>query len=267
MTLTAFQSRLAERGQWLPVDPPHAERLTIGQLLSTNASGPRRFGCGTARDYLIGLKVALADGRIIKSGGKVVKNVAGYDLAKLFIGSEDSLGVIVEATFKLRPLPEAEQFVQVRFASLDQASAALVAVVESELAPVVLDWHNAASTLGSPPSPSFLVLGFAGTREEVDWQVAKAGELNFRGPSSLEHEARFWSDPSAAELHRLSVLPSRVAPAIAGLGGVPFVARAGNGVIYYRGGPPPPKEELPMKLMQRVKDAYDPKHIFPELPL
>lgn len=267
MTLAAVQSQLGQRGQWLPVDSPHAERLTIDQLLSTNASGPRRFGYGTVRDYLIGLKVALADGRTIKSGGKVVKNVAGYDLAKLFIGSEGSLGVIVEATFKLRPLPEAEQFVQARFESLEEASTALDAVVESELAPVVLDWHNAASISGSQLSPSILVLGFAGTCEEVDWQVAKAGELNFSEPSNLEHESRFWSDASSSKLHRISVLPSRVAQAIADLGDVSFVARAGNGVIYYRRGPELPKEELPMKLMQRVKDAYDPKHILPEIAL
>src|SRR5262249_42814250 len=100
-TLTALQRELAKRGQWLPVDPPNAERLSIGALLSTNANGPRRFGFGTARDYLIGMTAVLADGRVIHAGGKVVKNVAGYDLMKLFIGSRGSLGVIVEATFKV----------------------------------------------------------------------------------------------------------------------------------------------------------------------
>src|SRR5436309_3503628 len=91
LTLLALQTELGKRRQWLPIDPPRPERLTIRELLEENASGPRRFGWGTIRDYLIGIKVALADGRIIKSGGKVVKNVAGYDLAKLFIGSRGTL--------------------------------------------------------------------------------------------------------------------------------------------------------------------------------
>ena len=75
LTLGALQTALARRGQWLPVDPPSPESLPIAALLSTNASGPRRFGCGTIRDHLVGLQVALADGRLIRSGGKVVKNV------------------------------------------------------------------------------------------------------------------------------------------------------------------------------------------------
>jgi len=106
------------------------------------ASGPRRFGYGTIRDYLIGLKVVLADGTLISSGGKVVKNVAGYDLTKLFIGSHGSLGVIVEATFKLRPLPELEKFVQAKCDSLEKADAFIEAVLNSELTPIVVDLHN-----------------------------------------------------------------------------------------------------------------------------
>src|SRR5206468_10390855 len=108
VTLRVLRAELAKRGQWLPIDPPRPERLTIRELLEENASGPRRFGWGTIRDYLIGIRVALADGRMIKSGGKAVKNVAGYDLAKVFIGSRGTLGVAAVATFKLRPLPEAE---------------------------------------------------------------------------------------------------------------------------------------------------------------
>src|SRR5262249_53895914 len=99
LTLARLQEALARRGQWLAIDPPNPESLSIGALLSTNASGPRRFGFGTIREHLIGLQVALADGRLVRSGGKVVKNVAGYDLLKLFIGARDSLGFIVEATF------------------------------------------------------------------------------------------------------------------------------------------------------------------------
>src|SRR5258708_768949 len=121
MTLADIQKQISTRGQWLPIDPPNAEQLSIGSLLATNVSGPRRFGFGTIRDFVIGLQVVLADGRIIHSGGKVVKNVAGYDLMKLFIGSHGSLGIIVEVTFKVLPLPETEQFVEAKCASLEEA--------------------------------------------------------------------------------------------------------------------------------------------------
>src|SRR5262245_22998193 len=266
MTLADLQASLRQSGQWLPVDPPRAENLTIARLLSTNASGPRRFGYGTIREYLLGLKVALADGRVIKAGGKVVKNVAGYDLCKLLVGSHDSLGVIAEATFKLRPLPEAEQFIQARCESLEKADALIEAVLESDLAPVVLDLHNRSAASGVSASSFFVVLGFAGTREEVDWQLAKARELHLNEPSNLDYEAAFWTEKAVPPPRHVSALPSRVTQTIRDLGEAPFVARAGNGVIYYLGGPNPPEEELPKKLMQRVKDTYDPKHILPELP-
>ena len=166
-TLARLQSELARQRQWLPIDPPRADTLTIEAALATDASGPRRFGCGTIRDYLIGSKVVVADGRVIKSGGKVVKNVAGYDLAKLFVGSHGSLGVIVEATFKLRPLPEAERFVQTPCESLDQVRLRIESVLDSDVTPVVLDLHNLPSTLDARRPTFSLVAGFAGTAEDV----------------------------------------------------------------------------------------------------
>ena len=264
MTLAALQAELGRHRQWLPLDPPHPERLTISDLINTNASGPRRFGYGTIRDYLIGTKVALADGTVIHSGGKVVKNVAGYDLAKLFIGSQrrGSLGVVLETTFKLRPVPEMESFVHTPCASLDQADKLIEAVFQSEITPVVLDLHKLASSGAETPT---LVLGFAGTREEVEWQLAKAGELGVKESSSLDYENKFWSDTTPA--HRLSVLPSKMVVAIRGLKDAPFIARAGNGVVYHRGAPIQRRNELPLELMRRVKDTYDPNHILPGLPL
>jgi len=145
-TLAALQQALAARGQWLPIDPPHPEHLTLAALLDVNANGPRRAGFGTIRDYLIGLRVALADGRLIRSGGKVVKNVAGYDLMKLFIGARGTLGVVVEVTFKLLPLPESEAFIQARCDTLEGAERLIAAVLDSELTPSVFDLHN----LGAP---------------------------------------------------------------------------------------------------------------------
>ena len=264
ITLARLQSELARQRQWLPIDPPRADTLTIEAALATDASGPRRFGCGTIRDYLIGSKVVVADGRVIKSGGKVVKNVAGYDLAKLFVGSHGSLGVIVEATFKLRPLPEAERFVQTPCESLDQVRLRIESVLDSDVTPVVLDLHNLPSTLDARRPTFSLVAGFAGTAEDVQWQSARTDELGWTEPATLDYEKDFWSGEPVP--HRISILPSRLAETVRGLGDVTFVARAGNGVIYWRGGAEPPKNGRPIKLTQRLKDAFDPKCVLPELP-
>ncbi|HEY8205241.1 MAG TPA: FAD-linked oxidase C-terminal domain-containing protein, partial [Pyrinomonadaceae bacterium] len=105
LTLADFQRQLAQRGQWLPIDPPDNGTATLGAVLATGSSGPQAFSYGPLRSFVIGLRAVLADGRQIKSGGQVVKNVAGYDLSKLFTGSYGTLGLITEVTFKLRPLP------------------------------------------------------------------------------------------------------------------------------------------------------------------
>ena len=103
MALGDFQNALAQNGQWLPLDgDPHA---TLGGLIATDRSGPRALGYGTLRDMVLGMSVVNGDGVARKCGGKVVKNVTGYDLAKLYIGSLGTLGVVTEVTFKLRPLP------------------------------------------------------------------------------------------------------------------------------------------------------------------
>lgn len=259
ITLAGLQAELARRGQWLPLDPPRANTLTIARLLDESASGPRRHGCGTARDHLIGLKVVLADGHVVASGGKVVKNVAGYDLHKLFIGARGTLGVIVEATFKLRPLPEAEEFVAARCESPAAAEKLLQAVLASPLAPVVLDLHNLPTSI----SHLLIVLGFAGSHAEVDWQLGEARKLGFNEPTTLDYETEFWA--GAEKPHCLSVLPSRVCETLVNLDGAPFVARAGCGLIWHRGAVPK-KRALPnARLLRRVKDAFDPKNIFPEL--
>ena len=105
VTLSEFQKRLAKAGQWLPIDPPDDGRATIGGVVATGLGGAQASGYGLPRSFVIGMRVVLADGRLIKAGGNVVKNVAGYDLCKLFSGSYGTLGLITELTFKLRPLP------------------------------------------------------------------------------------------------------------------------------------------------------------------
>jgi glycolate oxidase FAD binding subunit len=262
LTLAGLQAHLARSGQWLPIDPPGAERLSVGALIAGNASGSRRYGYGTIREHLIGLAVVLADGRLVRSGGRVVKNVAGYDVQKLFVGSHGSLGVIVEATFKVAPLPELERIVQARCDALAEAGGLLDRVWDSALTPVLMDLHNLDGD--ERGRSSSLVLGFAGSREAVEDQLERAQGLGVRDATGLDAQTRFWSVAEPARV--LSVLPSRTIETLKGLDGVRFLAHAGNGVIRYRGGVEPQPAVLPWTLLRRVKDAFDPEGRFAALP-
>lgn len=279
MNLAELQGRLAEHGQWLPIDPPHADRVTIRQLLAENLSGPRRCGFGTIREHLIGLEAVLADGRVIHSGGKVVKNVAGYDLLKLFVGARDSLGIISAATFKLRPLPAAEEFVTVQCDTLAEALALAESVLRSPLTPVVLDLDSLQLVLGQPFKFT-VCAAFAGTVEEVAWQRLEAARIGFPLASPvaasdprantpltpLPRDSIFWEDPSGT-VSQGSVLPSNLGTALSSLGQTPFIARAANGVFYHRSAPQHPSTAAPFTLSQRLKATFDPHQIFPAAPL
>ena len=267
LDLATLQTHLARHNQWLPIDPPFPQSTSVAELLNANLSGPRRFGYGTIREHLLGLQVVLADGRVIKCGGKVVKNVAGYDLCKLFVGSQGTLGVTVAATFKLQPRPELELFLAFHCDSLRTAGALCEAIFDSEITPVVLDLHNLSLRNSENPATCTLVLGFAGTREDVEWQVAKASALGAAETSDLNYDELFREQNPKGDTHQLSMLPSQTAARIQNLGAVPFVARAGNGSIFYRGGNAPVKPELPAKLLRQIKDTYDPNHVLPELSL
>ncbi|HET7580469.1 MAG TPA: FAD-binding oxidoreductase [Bacillales bacterium] len=114
-TMKEIVDHLAEHGQMLPIDASWPEYATIGGVIASNDSGPKRMKYGSARDFVIGLRVVYPDGKVIRTGGKVVKNVAGYDMNKLFIGSMGTLGVISEVRVKLRPLPQYESLVLLSF--------------------------------------------------------------------------------------------------------------------------------------------------------
>ena len=259
LSLAALQESLRSRGQWLPIDPPNPDKLSIGALLAGNPSGPRRFGYGTVREHLIGIKVAMADGSLIKAGGNVVKNVAGYDLCKLFVGSRGTLGCIVEATFKLLPLSEAEVFVKASVKSLQEAEDLLERTLKSAIAPIALDLTDQTDD-----GRLALITGLAGSRVEVEWQREQAAALGFTSEADLSHEDAFWA--SSDDVHTLSVLPSRLTETLGELNAAEFVARAGNGVAHYRQGQPPPSSPPPPReLMKRLKDAYDPKGALPQL--
>ena len=122
VTLGQLNTILAASGQWLPVDPPLPQDTTIGGLIAANLTGPLRLSQGGIRDLILGLRVVRIDGTLIASGGRVVKNTAGYGLRRAFVGSYGTLGVIAEATFKTRPRPEIEAALVMRCDSPDQGN-------------------------------------------------------------------------------------------------------------------------------------------------
>jgi glycolate oxidase FAD binding subunit len=151
--LDDLQDKLAAEGQRLALDP--AEHGTIGGLVATNTAGPLRFRYGAPRDLLIGITVVRADGTVARAGGKVVKNVAGYDLGKLFAGSCGTLGLVTEATFRLHPLPPASAVISVECADVAEATAVVHAAAASPLvsSAIELDWP-----VGSRPLSVFVLL-------------------------------------------------------------------------------------------------------------
>ena len=257
MTLGALQRELGARGQWLSLDPPHADEATLGGILSSNAAGPRRHLYGACRDLLIGLTVVTAAGTLVTGGGKVVKNVAGYDLPKLFVGAFGTLGVVVEATVKLRPRPDTDRMVVARFVSLKEAGAAARAVMGSDLLPSALDLVDGetlrALELGGPEGAALLI-GVDGIAEQVHWQCAEVERmLRLQGLVDalvLDADARdaAWrargalgrgAFPETAAVMKWVVLPAQVADVMEqGMGvaqraGLPvaLAAHAGVGVI------------------------------------
>ncbi len=142
-----LQERLAGSDQMLGVDPPEeGEGATVGGIVAANSSGPRRYRYGTMRDLIIGITVVLADGTVAKAGGKVVKNVAGYDLSKLFTGSLGTLGVIAECNFRLHPRPEVARTVAVELPDTSAAGAASQAILHAQLVPSAVELYWSGET-------------------------------------------------------------------------------------------------------------------------
>jgi glycolate oxidase FAD binding subunit len=138
--LEDLQEYISSSDQMLAIDPPEMG-ATIGGIVAANSSGPRRYRYGTIRDLIIGITVVLHDGTVAKAGGKVVKNVAGYDLSKLFTGSLGTLGIIATANFRLHPRPVAARTVGVEAAGPQQAQAAAQTIVHSQVEPTAIELY------------------------------------------------------------------------------------------------------------------------------
>lgn len=224
--LVDLQRRLAEHGQFLPLDPACGDAATIGGVLAANASGPLRHAFGTARDWLIGLRVVHADGGTSKSGGRVVKNVAGYDMHKLHVGAHGTLGVIVEATFKLVPLPAMRRTLMVSCESSRSACEIARAAWDAGLALHRLEALSPAAASSIVDTSSWTLLSeTAGGAAAVDRSERDLRSIAARrGSASItttdDAVWQRWRDamrPRELSL-RATVLPSQVADAIAAIG-------------------------------------------------
>lgn len=288
--LADLQQRVGHAEQMLALDPAEPQ-ATLGGVVSANASGPRRLRYGTARDLLIGITVVLPDGTLASAGGRVVKNVAGYDLGKLFVGAHGSLGVVVSTTWRLHPRPAAAAVVTL---DIECADAALVArtLAHSPLTPVAIELRGHAGGRGA------LQVLFESSAESVTAQADATTALLGGGNVSAAVPADFGARPHRDDrlavriAHPPKALPAVLAALPAGtevrasarvgiveavLADGPAVldslrrqlaAVAANAVVFatpasWRGRVDhwgPIGDTLP--LMRRVKDEFDPEHRF-----
>lgn len=183
--LGQLQELLAADRLCLPLDPPAYRQTTLGGMVATNASGPCRFGHGTLRDYLLGIGVIQADGSQTRFGSRVVKNVTGYDMCKLYAGSFGTLGVFSDFYFKLKPLPPLEKTVVGLFQKLPPVGSALSKLLRSPLTPIAVEFLNGAASLrldrkldwNGKVAGHALAVKFGDLEAAVNWQVKELQEI------------------------------------------------------------------------------------------
>ena len=223
--LDVLQEQLAGAGQWLALDPPEPG-ATLGGVLSANASGPRRLRYGTVRDLLIGVTVVLADGTLAHAGGKVVKNVAGYDLGKLYTGAHGSLGVVVSTTWRLHPVAPARRVVVLDLASPADAGPLALRLAASTLTPSAVE-------LLVDDRRARLVVVFEAIAESVAAQADAAVALLGSGAQGDDLPAGFGARPAGGLVLRLAFAPASLTAVLALLpDGAQVAASACTGVAY-----------------------------------
>ena len=264
ITIGRLREVLMHEKQQLPVDTP-SDQLTLGEMVAHDICGPRQFGYGTLRDYVIGIEATDGSGRVFHAGGRVVKNVAGYDICRLLIGAQGKLGTLRQVTFKLKPLPVEQHCSVASFRTLKDLDSALNRINLTSTTPQILDVLNpvAASKLlpilsGDFATPSanstaaFLLLGFEGSRKACDWQTRTLAEELHGTASSVTTVARpdvassycraAMQSSAEASTHetawsaRVVVLPSQVVSVLqlASDAGLSAFGRAGNGILYLK---------------------------------
>ena len=280
ITLSDLRRTLAAHGQFLALDAAMPDEATIGGILASGAGGPLKWQHGSPRDQVIGMKVVQADGRVVKSGGQVVKNVSGYDMAKLHIGSIGTLGVIAEVSFKLTPLPRQESTILAAFDSAQAGHSTAMAIFNSDVMPLSLTAFDAnANRLGEVvdvQGASFLAIRLGGrprTLARFERETLKL--CNQGGPLSAEkidgvNAGDLWRkltdfgwrrDLRPAITARVAVLPTRVVDVAGDIGeteelDVAVVSQTGYGmsqVCWF--GDPNAAPGLARKVLERARDA------------
>jgi glycolate oxidase FAD binding subunit len=238
ITIAKLHAILAAENQRLPIDVADPERATLGGAIAVNASGPRRFGFGTLRDYVIGISFMDDAGNEVKAGGRVVKNVAGYDLCKLHIGALGTLGIVTQVTLKLKPTPEERAVMIFSFHhGFDEVTDLLDRVHRSQTRPAVVD------VISNRPSERRLVIGYEDNSEAVAWQIASiqkelgASHFELHTGDQAEFNWPFVTDPQAKLAFQANLLPSALPTFFDRLLEFPqliWQAHAGNGIIIGR---------------------------------
>src|SRR6266516_421995 len=252
MRLADLQSALAHARQWLALDPVLDPNATTGGIISTNISGARRLRYGGVRDQIIGIRVVLPDGTIAKGGGKVVKNVAGYDLPKLFTGALGTLGVIVAATFRLYPLRAASRTVVLTAPTAAPLCDLAVRVIASTLEPTALDVMSAPATGAGCVMAARFETEPESADEQASTLTSMATGLNDIKTLQGEAEEQLWrqvasdfplaSDAENALIVKVSVLPTNVASWLESLEHIAneanfstrWRAHTGHGLVFAR---------------------------------
>jgi glycolate oxidase FAD binding subunit len=272
--LEALQEHLAKSGQFLPLDPFNSPGHTVGGLIAAGWTGPLRLRYGSVRDFMIGIRVALPDGKLASAGGRVVKNVSGYDLMKLHVGALGSLGVIVAASFKVFPRPLRDVTVESH-----DGWAAAEQVMSLPMAPAALDLFSDGRVLarffGSPDAVDVMVkaTGWAKADDGVWAEHSRSAPTRWariatprtelrRVIESLPGGASWWCSPGSGIAHWSFGDAEEVATArrlVESAGGSLVLMAASDDVKNQAGawGTPPPT----LDVMRRLKDAFDPHHV------
>ena len=190
-TLAAFNKLAAQHRQWIPLDPFGAPGATLGGVVATASSGPLRCAYGTPRDWLIGIRVVHTNGGVTKAGGKVVKNVAGYDLCKLYTGSFGSLAVIAEMSFKLRATPPGDKTIVFYAENAERLCALTLRITDSDVQPSAMELVAPANNHALPIEPTrfALVLRFLNEAETIESQISDASRIGYDFERALLTEA------------------------------------------------------------------------------
>jgi glycolate oxidase FAD binding subunit len=262
-----LERTLAEHGQMLPLDPVAIESrnpgATVGGVIAANQSGPLRRLYGTARDMVIGMTFVTLEGQEIRTGGNVVKNVAGLDMGKLMIGSFGTLAAIVSVNFKVFPIPPASRTFVLEFPTAAEAFAERDRVLRGQMPPAAIDLVN------WPTGFRLLIraMGTPAVVERFTREFAHAASLDGEDQAAVWREVREFT-PRFLDAHPLGVVVAVPAPLSEMRGvveklGVPFIARAGSGVVYahFATNPPPVTVRDDAEMMKKVKRMFDPENL------